>query len=201
MTQCTDPDLYCALAYYCGIKVTFQSFIQHHFVKMMLSCSLLWFESGKGVFRDAKWDYFRNARQSFCGYSTGYKKFSAMLDRLIALAISYLHGWIPVVHIITLKTHSKLTPTQVTINWQSIGLEKTLNWKTNRQTNSGKVKIIGKRVNRGGEYGLELPCECIFFKRTRFHVTGRNWWRKVLLISFTDMSLGTRISPFPHKCH
>ena len=31
-----------------------------------------------------------------------------------------------------------------------------------RPTNSGKVVITGKRVNRGGGYGLEIPCEYIF---------------------------------------
>lgn len=30
-----------------------------------------------------------------------------------------------------------------------------------RPTNSGKVVITGKRVNRGGGYGLELPCEYV----------------------------------------
>ena len=38
---CRDPDLQCVLAYYCGIKVSIQTFIQHHFVKIMPSCSLL----------------------------------------------------------------------------------------------------------------------------------------------------------------
>ena len=28
-----------------------------------------------------------------------------------------------------------------------------------RPTNSGKVVITGKRVNRGGGYHLKLPCE------------------------------------------
>ena len=28
-----------------------------------------------------------------------------------------------------------------------------------RPTNSGKVVITGKRVNRNGGYGLDLPCE------------------------------------------
>ena len=30
-----------------------------------------------------------------------------------------------------------------------------------RPTNSGKVVITGKRVNRGGGYSLELPCEYV----------------------------------------
>ena len=30
-----------------------------------------------------------------------------------------------------------------------------------RQTNSGKVVITGKRVNRGGGYGLEIPCKYV----------------------------------------
>ena len=32
----------------------------------------------------------------------------------------------------------------------------------NRATNIGKVVIKGKRVNRGGGYGLEIPCEYQF---------------------------------------
>ena len=43
-----------------------------------------------------------------------------------------------------------------------------------RATNSGKAAIGGKRVNRGGGYGLEIPCE--------FHFTGDefsiNWLTK-----------------------
>lgn len=31
-----------------------------------------------------------------------------------------------------------------------------------RPTNSGKVTVMGKRVNRGAGYGLELPCEYLF---------------------------------------
>ena len=31
-----------------------------------------------------------------------------------------------------------------------------------RATNSGKALIRGKRVNRGGGYGLEIPCEFHF---------------------------------------
>ena len=31
-----------------------------------------------------------------------------------------------------------------------------------RATNIGKVVIKGKRVNRGGGYGLEIPCEYQF---------------------------------------
>ena len=31
-----------------------------------------------------------------------------------------------------------------------------------RQTNSGKVIVKGKHVNRGGGYGLEIPCEYHF---------------------------------------
>ena len=31
-----------------------------------------------------------------------------------------------------------------------------------RPTNSGKVVIKGKRVNRGGGFGLEIPCEYVF---------------------------------------
>ena len=31
-----------------------------------------------------------------------------------------------------------------------------------RTTNSGKAVIKGKRVNRGGLYGLEVPCEYHF---------------------------------------
>ena len=30
-----------------------------------------------------------------------------------------------------------------------------------RPTNSGKVVITGKRVNRGGGYDLKLPCEFV----------------------------------------
>ena len=32
-----------------------------------------------------------------------------------------------------------------------------------RPTNSGKVAVTGKRVNRGAGYGLELPCEYLFY--------------------------------------
>ena len=32
-----------------------------------------------------------------------------------------------------------------------------------RSTNSGKVTVTGKRVNRGAGYGLELPCEYVFY--------------------------------------
>lgn len=32
-----------------------------------------------------------------------------------------------------------------------------------RRTNKGKVVVTGKRVNRGAGYGLEIPCEYIFF--------------------------------------
>ena len=31
-----------------------------------------------------------------------------------------------------------------------------------RPTNNGKVTVKGKRVNRGGGYGLEIPCEYTF---------------------------------------
>ena len=31
-----------------------------------------------------------------------------------------------------------------------------------RQTNCGKVVIKGKPVNRGGDFGREVPCEYIF---------------------------------------
>ena len=45
-----------------------------------------------------------------------------------------------------------------------------------RATNSGKALIRGKRVNRGGGYGLEIPCE--------FHYAGDefsiNWLKKKL---------------------
>ena len=45
-----------------------------------------------------------------------------------------------------------------------------------RATNSGKALIRGKRVNRGGGYGLEIPCE--------FHFTGDefsiNWLKEKL---------------------
>ena len=40
-----------------------------------------------------------------------------------------------------------------------------------RPTNSGKVVITGKWVNRGGGYGLKLPCEYINYKMTYFFVT------------------------------
>ena len=52
-------------------------------------------------------------------------------------------------------------------------------WLTNflkRATNSGKVVIKGKRVNRGGGYGLEVPCE-YQFKGDEFSV---NWLKKKL---------------------
>ena len=31
-----------------------------------------------------------------------------------------------------------------------------------RPTNCGKAIIMGKQVNRGGGYGLEVPCEYLF---------------------------------------
>ena len=34
-----------------------------------------------------------------------------------------------------------------------------------RRTNRGKVVVTGKPVNRGAGYGLEIPCEYIFFWR------------------------------------
>ena len=53
------------------------------------------------------------------------------------------------------------------------------NWLTKslkRATNSGKAMIRGKRVNTGGGYGPEIPCE--------FHFTGDefsiNWLREKL---------------------
>ena len=43
-----------------------------------------------------------------------------------------------------------------------------------RASNSGKAVIGGKRVNRGGSYGLEIPC--------KFHFTGDefsiNWLKE-----------------------
>ena len=49
-----------------------------------------------------------------------------------------------------------------------------------RATNIGKVAITGKRVNRGGGYGLEIPCEyqfmgdgCIFNKLAERKATER----------------------------
>ena len=38
------------------------------------------------------------------------------------------------------------------------------NWLTflKRATNSGKAMIRGKRINRGGGYGQEIPCEFHF---------------------------------------
>jgi len=32
-----------------------------------------------------------------------------------------------------------------------------------RPTNSGKVTVTGKRVNRGAGYGLKLLCEYLFY--------------------------------------
>lgn len=45
-----------------------------------------------------------------------------------------------------------------------------------RQTNSGKVTVAGKRVNRGAGYGLELPCE-YFFSGDKFSC---EWLKKKL---------------------
>lgn len=32
-----------------------------------------------------------------------------------------------------------------------------------QRTNNGKAIITGKRVNRGADYGLEIPCSYIFY--------------------------------------
>ena len=45
-----------------------------------------------------------------------------------------------------------------------------------RATNSGKAVIRGKRVNRGGGYGLEIPCE-FHFAGDEFSI---NWLKKKL---------------------
>ena len=45
-----------------------------------------------------------------------------------------------------------------------------------RATNSGKALIRGKRVNRGGGYGLEIPCE-FHFAGDEFSI---NWLKKKL---------------------
>ena len=37
-----------------------------------------------------------------------------------------------------------------------------LNKSLNRPTNCGKVIIKGKRINRRGDYGFEVPCEYLF---------------------------------------
>ena len=42
-----------------------------------------------------------------------------------------------------------------------------------RPTNSGNVTVKGKRVNRGGGYGLEIPCKYTF-EGDSFSIT----WRK-----------------------
>ena len=55
-----------------------------------------------------------------------------------------------------------------------------------RPTNSGKVVITGRWVNRGGGYSLKLPCEYEnYYKVTYFLVTGWkiNWSTKDLLYS------------------
>jgi len=53
------------------------------------------------------------------------------------------------------------------------------NWLTkflNRATNSDKAVIRGKRVNRGGGYRLEIPCE-FHFTEDEFLI---NWLREKL---------------------
>ena len=45
-----------------------------------------------------------------------------------------------------------------------------------RPTNSGKVTVTGKRVNRDEEYGSELPCEYLFYGE-KF---SREWLKKKL---------------------
>ena len=45
-----------------------------------------------------------------------------------------------------------------------------------RGTNNGKAVVKGKRVNRGGGYGLEVPCE-YFFKGDKFSIS----WLKTKL--------------------
>ena len=53
------------------------------------------------------------------------------------------------------------------------------NWLTkflNQATNAGKAVIKGKRVNRGGGYRLEIPCE-FHFTEDEFSI---NWLREKL---------------------
>ena len=45
-----------------------------------------------------------------------------------------------------------------------------------RGTNNGKAVVKGKRVNRGGGYGLEVPCE-YFFTGDKFSIS----WLKTKL--------------------
>ena len=45
-----------------------------------------------------------------------------------------------------------------------------------RATNNGKAVVKGKRVNRGGGYGLEVPCE-YFFTGDKFSIS----WLKTKL--------------------
>ena len=49
-----------------------------------------------------------------------------------------------------------------------------------RPTNSGKVVITGKRVNRGGGYILKLPCEYVNYKVTYFLLFS-NWLKDKLI--------------------
>ena len=55
-------------------------------------------------------------------------------------------------------------PNNVTDRFEIIGHVPALMWlsKKKRPTNYAKVIFKGKRVNRGGGYGLEFPCEYIF---------------------------------------
>lgn len=58
-------------------------------------------------------------------------------------------------------------PNEVTDHMEVVGHVPKLMavWLTKflkRPTNSGKVVITEKRVNRGGGYGLEIPCEYVF---------------------------------------
>ena len=46
-----------------------------------------------------------------------------------------------------------------------------------RQTNSGKVVITGKRVNRGGGYGLEIPCKYVL----QGDLFSYNWFKDKLI--------------------
>ena len=41
-----------------------------------------------------------------------------------------------------------------------------------RLTNQGKVVVAGKKVNRGGGYGLEIPCECMNLREITSPVIG-----------------------------
>ena len=56
-----------------------------------------------------------------------------------------------------------------------------------RPTNSGKVVIKGKRVNRGGGFGLEIPCGQFFVRLAATEVDERGICGMATVLSSVDL--------------